>query len=201
MLITKTLSPIVENKGYNIRTKKVHDTISYSIHSKMVNRGRAASVRRTDSGDDSNKVPRARSRSRTRPFARARSKSRQRFEMRDAPEQADIEEVNKFVQYKKFGLYATEISRVIAIDEIPEVEDGHDVVVKVKVSSSDLCFLNTLTVFTLVIYTSDPQLSFLARLQLFLSMIVTSVGEYGTKVSPSLTHLDLMLSVQLSTWA
>lgn len=88
---------------------------------------------------------RSRSRSRTRPFARTRSKSCQRFETRDAPEQADIEEVNKFVQYKKFGLYATEISRVIAIDEIPEVEDGHDVVVKVKVSNSDLCFMDTLT--------------------------------------------------------
>jgi hypothetical protein len=56
-------------------------------------------------------------------------------------------------------------------------------------------------VVTMVSYTSDPQLSFLSRLQLFLSMIAISVGEYGTKISPSLTHLDLMLSVQLSTWA
>ncbi len=100
----------------------------------MVNnsRGRVNSFQRTYSEEDGPQIKR--SRSRGRPFARARSKSRSRFETRDAPEQIDAEQVNKFVQYKKFGLYATEISRVIAIDEIPEVENGFEVVVKIKVS-------------------------------------------------------------------
>jgi hypothetical protein len=108
------------------------------------NRGRVTSSVRSD--DDFQKISRTRSKSRSRPFARTRSKSRSRFETRDAPEHADVEEVNKFVQYKKFGLYATEISRVIAIDEIPEVEHGYQVVVKIKVSMAsglarvNLCF-------------------------------------------------------------
>ena len=100
----------------------------------VANRGRLNSRHMMSSEDEPQKLTRTRSRSR-RPFARARSKSRSRFELRDAPEQADDDDVNKFVQYKKFGMYATEISRVIAIDEIPEVEHGYQVVVKVKVSS------------------------------------------------------------------
>ena len=100
----------------------------------VANRGRLNSRHRISMEDEPQKLARTRSRSR-RPFARARSKSRSRFEVRDTPEQAEDDDVNKFVQYKKFGMYATEISRVIAIDEIPEVEHGYQVVVKVKVSS------------------------------------------------------------------
>ena len=102
----------------------------------MVNRGRLSSFRSKSTDQDQPlKLTRSRSKSRGRPFSRARSKSRSRFETRDAPEHVDAEEVNKFVQYKKFGLYATEISRVIAIDELPEIEHGYEVVVKVKVST------------------------------------------------------------------
>jgi|AntRauTorckE5430_2_1112549.scaffolds.fasta_scaffold06331_2 hypothetical protein len=99
-------------------------------------RGRQSAVRNKFlDEDEAPKLQRQRSKSRGR-FGRTRSKSRSRFGVRDAPEQANAEEVNKFVQYKKFGLYATEISRVIAIDEIPEVEHSYQVVVKVKVRQS-----------------------------------------------------------------
>ena len=88
----------------------------------------------TDDNKNASKMRGSRSRSRSRPFTRARSKSRSRFEVREPePERPDEEEVNKFVQYKKFGMYATEISRVIAIDEVPEITEGRQVVVKVKV--------------------------------------------------------------------
>eukprot|EP00554_Chaetoceros_debilis_P003025 CAMPEP_0194084916 /NCGR_PEP_ID=MMETSP0149-20130528/15347_1 /TAXON_ID=122233 /ORGANISM="Chaetoceros debilis, Strain MM31A-1" /LENGTH=351 /DNA_ID=CAMNT_0038767679 /DNA_START=280 /DNA_END=1335 /DNA_ORIENTATION=+ len=55
----------------------------------------------------------------------------------------DEEDVNKFVQYREFGLYATENSRVIAIDEIPVVEKSSDVIVKVKASTVSIndCFI------------------------------------------------------------
>lgn len=79
-----------------------------------------------------------RNRSRSRAATRARSKSRTRFEPRDEPPanhgNNDEEDVNKFVQYKEFGLYATENSRVISIDELPIIKKSSDVIVKVKVS-------------------------------------------------------------------
>jgi len=102
-------------------------------------RGRLGSFRKSeDTEDEPVKLTRQRSQSRGGArFGRSRSKSRSRFDVRDAPEQAVNEEVNKFVQFKKFGLYATEISRVIAIDEIPDVEHSHQVVVKVKVRDLD----------------------------------------------------------------
>jgi len=102
-------------------------------------RGRQSSFKSEDSEKEPVKLTRQksqRSQSRGR-FGRTRSKSRSRFDVRDVPEQTAVEEVNKFVQYKKFGLYATEISRVIAIDEIPDVEHSHQVVVKVKVRDLD----------------------------------------------------------------
>lgn len=103
-------------------------------------RGRLGSFRKSEDTAEGEPVKLTRQRSQSRGgarFGRSRSKSRSRFDVRDAPEQAVDEEVNKFVQYKKFGLYATEISRVIAIDEIPDVEHSHQVVVKVKVRDLD----------------------------------------------------------------
>ena len=75
-----------------------------------------------------------RARSRSRAFQRVRSKSRAaRFEVRDAAPDVREENINKFVEYKKFGLLATDCCRVIAIDEIPEVTQKWQVIVKVKV--------------------------------------------------------------------
>lgn len=75
------------------------------------------------------------SRSRSRAIQRARSKSRAaRFEVRDAPPEVSDDNINKFVQYKQFGMLATECSRIIAIDEVPEITSRSMVVVKVKVS-------------------------------------------------------------------
>lgn len=107
------------------------------------NRSRMESFQIASSEDESPKIRRARSQSRGRPFARNRSKSRAKFEVRDAPEELEEDQVNKFVHYKKFGLYATEISRVIAIDEIPEVKHSYEVVVKVKASTVSLndCYI------------------------------------------------------------
>eukprot|EP00979_Chaetoceros_neogracilis_P006551 scaffold1338_cov272-Chaetoceros_neogracile.AAC.9 len=104
-------------------------------------RGRQSAVRNKFlDEDEAPKLQRQRSKSRGR-FGRTRSKSRSRFGVRDAPEQANAEEVNKFVQYKKFGLYATEISRVIAIDEIPEVEHSYQVVVKASTVTLNDCYI------------------------------------------------------------
>ncbi len=74
-------------------------------------------------------------RSKSRAMQRVRSKSRAaRFEVRDAPATIEENNINKFVQYKHFGLLATENCRVIAIDEIPEITQRWMVVIKVKVS-------------------------------------------------------------------
>jgi hypothetical protein len=105
------------------------------------NRSRLEGYQNPLSDEDSHKMRRGRSQSRVRPIARTRSKSRAKFEVRDAPEETVEDEVNKFVHYKKFGLYATEISRVIAIDEIPEVQHSYQVVVKVKVSRTNKTYV------------------------------------------------------------
>ena len=63
--------------------------------------------------------------------------SRTREERRD-PVSGD--HVNKFVTYKNFGMYAEEVSRVIAIDELPEIQNESDVIIKVKVSSSSCLY-------------------------------------------------------------
>lgn len=104
------------------------------------------------SDEDSHKMRRGRSQSRGRPLARTRSKSRAKFEVRDAPEELVEDEVNKFVHYKKFGLYATEISRVIAIDEIPEVKHSYQVVVKVKVRKTSNAMIIVNSNFGLIAY-------------------------------------------------
>jgi len=66
--------------------------------------------------------------------------SRTREERRD-PVTGD--HVNKFVTYKQFGMYAEEVSRVIAIDELPEIQSESEVIVKVKASTVTLkdCYI------------------------------------------------------------
>ncbi len=51
------------------------------------------------------------------------------------------ENINKFVQYKKHGIFATEVCRVISIDEVPKISRRWEVVVQVKVCiiSQDFC--------------------------------------------------------------
>ncbi len=106
-------------------------------------RRRDASVTRGRQKESTTRLGRTlsfgRNRSKSRATTRARSKSRSRFEPRDeAPSgnygNNDDEDVNKFVQFKEFGLYATENSRVISIDELPIIKKSSDVIVKVKVS-------------------------------------------------------------------
>ena len=64
----------------------------------------------------------------------SQSKSRAaRFETRDIEPDAHEENINKYVQYQTNGLLATDVCRVIAIDEVPEVKESWQVVVKVKV--------------------------------------------------------------------
>lgn len=87
-----------------------------------------------DSLKDQKGMPRARSRSRSRVFGRVQSKSRAtRFEVRDVEPELHDENINKFVQFKQFGMLATECCRVIAIDEIPEITEKWMVLIKVKV--------------------------------------------------------------------
>ena len=56
----------------------------------------------------------------------------------------DEENVNKFIQYKRFGHNNENIMRVIAVDEVPEAKEVWQVVIKVKVSERlDLLFYKT----------------------------------------------------------
>jgi hypothetical protein len=46
----------------------------------------------------------------------------------------DEDNINKFVQYKRFGHNNENIMRVIAVDEVPEAREAWQVVIKIKVS-------------------------------------------------------------------
>lgn len=106
-------------------------------------------VRVVTRGRDASKGPklgigRARSRSRSRALGRIQSKSRAaRFEVRDAEPELHDDNVNKFVQFKQFGMLATECCRVIAIDEVPEITEKWMVLIKVKASTVSLndCYI------------------------------------------------------------
>ena len=109
---------------------------------RSMSRGRDIQSRPSSRGRSvarNNSLVRGRSRSKSRgrnPLTgrRSRSMSRTREERRD-PVTGD--HVNKFVTYKQFGMYAEEVSRVIAIDELPEIQSESEVIVKVKVSCTN----------------------------------------------------------------